>query len=137
MKKVLITGFGRVAEALALNLRAVGTDVYIIARNPKQLLKARCLGFKTVNFSALGGIVCMFDYIFNTVPHRVFSESDVFRIRDDALYFELASKPYGADRYDFEKHKRKYIPGNALPGRFVPLSAAEIMADFIENTLKE
>lgn len=136
-KKVLVTGFGRVAEALALTLKGIGTDVFILARNPNQLLKARCLGYKTVNISAKSGVLCMFDFIFNTVPSRILSESDVFRLRDDTVYFELASKPFGADKKDFSAHGKKYIHGGGLPGKFVSDSASEIIADFIENTIKE
>ncbi len=136
-KKVLITGFGRVAEALAHTLKGIGTDVFILARNPRQLLKAGCLGFKTVDISAKSSVLCMFDFIFNTVPFRIISESDVFRIRDDTVYFELASKPFGADKNDFNMHGKKYVHGGGLPGKFVSDSAARIMADFIENTIKE
>lgn len=136
-KKVLITGFGRVAEALAYNLKGIGTDVFILARNPRQLMKAQCLGCKTVNMAAKSSVICLFDYIFNTVPSPVFPEADVFRMRDDTVYFELASKPFGADKADFLKHGKKYIYGGGLPGRFVSDSAAEIMAEFIINTVKE
>lgn len=135
-RKVLITGFGRVAEALAHALKGVGTDVYILARNNRQLIKAGCLGFKTVCFSAKSSVICMFDYIFNTVPCCIFTESEVFRIRDDAVYFELASKPFGADKKDFSVHGKTYVYGGGLPGKFVSDSAAEIMFDYIENILK-
>lgn len=136
-RKVLITGFGRVAQALALTLKGIGTDVFILARNPHQLLKAHCLGLSTVSLSAKSSVICMFDYIFNTVPCQIFSESDVFRIRDDTVYFELASKPFGADKTHFEKHGKKYVYGGGLPGKYVSASACEIMADFIINTVKE
>ncbi len=136
-KKVLITGFGRVAESLAYILKGIGTDVFILARNHRQLLKASCLGYKTVNLSAKSSVLCMFDYIFNTVPSNIFSESDIFRIRDDTVYFELASPPCGAEKQHFEKHSKKYVFGGGLPGKFVSHSAAEIMADFIINTVKE
>ncbi len=136
-KKALITGFGRVAEALAHTLKGIGTDVFILARNPRQLLKASCLGFKTVNLSSKSSVLCMFDFIFNTVPCQIFSESDIFRIRNDTVYFELASKPFGANKKDFITYGKTYAYGGGLPGKYVPDSAGEIMADFIENTIKE
>ena len=130
-KKVLVTGFGRVAEFTALALKNAGCDVCVTARNPLQLLKSKCLGYKIIEFEKRSSFLYLFDYIFNTVPVNIFSEDDISHIK--GKYFELASAPYGAHKAYFADRENDYSDGSALPGRYFSRSAAEKLA---EITLK-
>ncbi|MFI3141356.1 MAG: dipicolinate synthase subunit DpsA [Clostridia bacterium] len=134
-KKVLITGYGRVAKASANILRAVGLDVYICVRNQEQKITAKCEGYKTLDFSELLPAMHIFDFILNTVPANVFDKTELSAMKTKAKYFELASVPYGIDKENFEISKEKFIKGNALPGRFLPSSAGEIITKIIEPKL--
>ncbi len=129
--KALIIGFGRVASALSLTLKAVGIDVYIAARSSRQLQLAKCLGYKTVRLSNLGGFIYYFDYIFGTVPSKVLYSDDINLMRDDCIYFELASAPFGADKEDFIKHGKGYVFGGALPGKYLPAASGRLLCDYI------
>lgn len=134
-QKILITGFGRVASALAEAVKGLKADVFIAARSPEQLTEAECLGYRALDIKNAGRLIYLFDYIFNTVPENIFSERDVSHIKDESIYFELASKPYGTDSEFFKTAEKKFVMGNSLPGRYVPYSAAGKICEFIEAML--
>ena len=72
-----------------------------------------------------------YDYIFSSVPSEIFGERDILSMKDEAVFFELASYPYGADRNLFIKYNKKYVSGSALPGKYLPTASAKLIADFI------
>lgn len=124
-KNALVTGFGRIGKSLALMLKSLGMKVFMAVRSDVQATDALSLGFDVFRLSQLRSVVFYFDYIFNTVPYTIFDDKDVSRIKDEALYFEIASAPFGADKNSFEKHGKKHVNASALPGRFYPKAVAE------------
>lgn len=136
-KRVLVTGFGRISRALSRMLLSLGADVYVAARKEKDLTEARAMGLKAIKTCELGSAVFLFDFIFNTVPSKLFSSSDISKMKKNAVYFELASSPFGAQRGDFEKEKRSFVPGGALPGKFCPVSCAEKMKLIISDHINK
>lgn len=129
--KALIIGFGKVASALSMSLKAMGLDVYIAARSENQLQSAKCLGYKTVKLSNIGSCVYYFDYIFGTVPSNVLTKETINLFRDDCVYFELASAPFTAKKDDFIKLNKKYVFGGSLPGRYLPSASGRLLCDYI------
>ncbi len=136
-KRVLVTGFGRISRALSRMLLSLGVDVYVAARKERDLTEARAMGLKAIETRELGSAVFLFDFIFNTVPSKLFSSSDVSKMKKNAVYFELASSPFGAQRGDFEKEKRSFVSGGALPGKFCPVSCAEKMKLIISDHINK
>lgn len=134
-KKVLLTGFGNVSKALARLLKAVGADVYIAARSQAQRSLAFCCGYKTLELCDMGRVLYIFDFIVNTVASNIFSYKNVTTIKDDALFVELASKPFGALKDDFELEGKKYLFAPSLPGRFYPKSVANAILKSCRNYL--
>ncbi len=132
-KRALVTGFGKIARPTALFLRSLGLDVYVAARRRENITEAAALGFKAFDLSELSSFVRLFDYIFNTVPAKLFSKSDVCRMKDGSVYFELASRPFAADESDFERTGARFVSGGGLPGRFCTDSCAEKIKETIEN----
>lgn len=130
-KRALIIGFGDVARSVAELLCKTGLEVQITARNPKQIIVASLMGFNAVRLKPCENNLADYDYIFGTVPFNVLSENDVKSIKEKAVYFELASAPFSADRELFKKHKKHYVFGGALPGRFLPEASAKLIYDFI------
>ena len=130
-KKVLISGFGRIGKLLGLILKSMGAKVFVTARRNETIVDAKTLGFDVIKISQLSSAVFYFDYIFNTVPAVIYGENDVKHIRDDTVYFELASAPYGALKTDFEKYGKNYISAGGLPGKFYPVAVAKNISDFL------
>lgn len=129
--KALIIGFGRVAFALSLILKAIDVDVYIAARSTKQLEKAKYLGCKTIKLNSIEGSIYYFDYIFGTVPKTILTYDIIRQIRDDCIYFELASKPFTANRQDFISLGKKYAFGGSLPGKYLPTGSGKLLYEHI------
>lgn len=125
-KKVLVTGYGRVAKPLCQSLKNNGLEVYVSARDKTQKTKAECQGYKVIDIGSLKYCVHLFDFIFNTVPSQIFTAEDVVNI--SGKYFELASKPFGADQKYFKQNS--FIGGGSLPGKFTAYSSAKKIAEF-------
>lgn len=129
--KALIIGFGKVASALSMILKSLGLDVYIAARSSKQLQIAKCFGYKTLKLSNIASSICYFDYVFGTVPANVLTKDSVNLLRDDCVYFELASAPYTAKKEDFIALNKHYVFGGSLPGKYLPQASAQMLSDYI------
>lgn len=132
-KRVLVAGFGRIGQALSKMLFAFGADVYVAARRKETLTKIFAYGYKALDAAHMENAVYLFDYIFNTVPFRIFTKKSVVLMKNGAVYFELASSPFGAEKESFEKAKARYVSGSALPGRFCPRSCAEAVFERISK----
>lgn len=130
-KRVLVTGFGRIGKSLAIMLKSLGMKVFVAVRREEAAAEALACGFEVFSFKALSGTLFYYDYIFNTVPSSVFSYRDVSRIKETAIYFELASSPFGAEKKDFELLGKNYVHGGALPGRYYPKAVARNIVDYI------
>ena len=59
------------------------------------------------------------------------AENSVKSIKDSAIYFELASVPFGADKLHFNKHNKKYVFAGGLPGKYCPEAWAQAVADYL------
>lgn len=133
--EVLITGFGRIGKALAIMLSNLKLSVTVCARKDSQLVLAESLGLDTIRYDMLKEAVTETDYIFNTVPERVFESEHIINMNKEAIYFELASAPYGVDKNLFDTNGLTYVNGSALPGRYTPNSAGERIAKTIEKLI--
>ena len=131
-KNVLITGYGRIASALSEILKNLQMKVTVTARNDIQLKTAELSGCETIRLMELENI-SGFDFIFNTVPYRIFDESAVSSAYKNCVYFELASAPFGADKEHFEKYGIKYIQGGSLPGKLLAVSSAVLLKEYMEQ----
>ncbi len=130
-KNVLITGFGRIGKSLAAMLKNLGMNVFVAARSEKALAEATMSGFGVFGIPQIKSTLFYYNFIFNTVPHRIFDEADIKKLPKSTVYFELASSPFGAEREDFEAHLKNYVFASALPGKFLPEAVAENIASFI------
>lgn len=135
--RVLILGFGRIGKFLAHHLRAFGADVSVEARKPEDLTQIECYGYRAVPLGELRSHLGGQDIIVNTVPHLILGRDELAEVTAGALLLDLASKPGGID---FERCKEmglRAIWALSLPGRVAPQSAGKVIADTVENMLKE
>ncbi len=133
-KKVLVTGYGRIATSFSEILINLQMKVTVGARNEIQLKMAEFSGCDTVNLRELK-VLSGFDFVFNTVPHRIFDEIAVASADKKCVYFELASAPFGADKKHFEKYGIRYVQGGALPGKILPVSSARLLKEYMEQII--
>lgn len=72
-----------------------------------------------------------FALVFNTVPSRVLSDSQLSLLQKDCLLIELASQPGG---FSIERCKDlglQVLPAPGLPGKFSPKTAGMLYAQCI------
>lgn len=134
--KCLISGSGRIAKILSGYLKPIARDITITARNETELLMMKTAGFNTVALKELTDLN-KYDYIFNTVPFRIFDSRILKTMKKKCLYIELASVPYGIDMYFAENNGINIIKAGGLPGKFSPYTAAKIIMDSIIKFTRE
>lgn len=136
--KCLILGFGRIGKLLAKNLKALGVEVYCMARNEADLSWIKAYKYKDINLSNLEeNLSIKYDIIFNTIPKMILDERKLQLIRNkDTLIIELASSPGGIDYKKAEDHNIKVIKALGLPGKVAPLTAAKYIKETLQTIIK-
>lgn len=126
--KILVTGYGECAKALACRLAALGADVTIAARKEEARKEAQNAGFRVSDLSkeALRNALAEIDVVFNTVPALIF-DAEVLNDTRELLFFELASSPSAPDEARSALGERyAFLP--SLPSKCAPKSAGKILA---------
>ncbi len=135
---VLIVGFGRTAQSVAVLLKAVGADVCVCARKQEALAHARTLGMRALPVERLGNEKhTQYDAVVNTVPARMVTAQVLSRLRPDCFVLDLASSPGGTD---FEYAKQNGFETKlalSLPGKVAPKTAGGIIKETVLNMIEE
>lgn len=95
--RALVIGYGRIGRILADRLRGLGAFVTVAARRYEQLAWAETDGCTAQRLGDMGGWLCGYDLIINTVPARVLTEELLGDLKPSCLVIDVASKPGGAD----------------------------------------
>lgn len=131
----LVVGYGRIGKVLAKQLSGLGAHVSVFARNPCDRALARAMGFSVVSpddwHSALG----QYRFIFNTVPYLLLDRHALGLVRQDVLIIDVSSAPYGVDFGAAKELSIKASLEPALPGRYSPETAGQILFGAIEPYL--
>lgn len=120
---ILITGFGRIGKILANYLKGFPCNITVAARKPSDYGLIKSLGFKSITYENLSERIQEFNFVFNTVPYKIFDEYILENSDINTLFIDLASTPGG---FDINKD-RKIISALALPGKYSPATAAEVI----------
>lgn len=131
---VLIAGHGRIGQALAQRMSALGAEVTVSARKPEDFAWILSRGWKALDTRQLDGKLREFPLIVNTIPAPVFTEELLAQSRDDVLVLDLAS---GSGLEPEAEDLRRVIHANRLPGKCAPLTAAQAVRDTIYHMLEE
>ncbi len=135
--KCLVTGYGRIGKILSKMLYGLGARVSVEARKFADLALIEGHDFTAISLNELPHHIGEFDVIFNTVPHIIFDESILEKVKKDALIIDLASHPGGVDFAAAANLGVRVIWALSLPGKVAPVSAGAIIKDTIVNILNE
>ncbi|HWP96170.1 MAG TPA: dipicolinate synthase subunit DpsA [Syntrophomonadaceae bacterium] len=130
-----IIGYGRVGISLARALKALGSDVVVVARNKGQLARAYEMGCQPAHFPELQGIINSCDMVFNTVPSMVLDRETLQYAHPDIVIIDLANQPGGTDFQAANDFGLKAILAPGLPGKVAPVSAGRILAQVIPRLI--
>lgn len=133
--KTCVIGFGRVGITMARTLKALGSDVTVVARNPGQLARAWEMGCRRAGYEDLHEIMNYSDIVFNTVPSIVLDSSILKYANPDVLIIDLATQPGGTDFEAANTFGLKAILAPGLPGKVAPVSAGKILAEVIPRLI--
>lgn len=132
--KALVIGNGRIGKILSNMLKFMGSEVTVSARRESDLSFIEAFNMKKINTGKIGAVAGEFDFIFNTVDFPVIDTEFLKKTRPDAVIIELASHP-GGIYGDKSAAACEIINAQGLPGKFSPISAAEILAETITELI--
>ena len=135
--QVLIIGCGRIGQAAAVRLHALGADVTVSARRPADFARIECAHWHALDTRHLSGHLSGFSLVINTVPSLVLGAADLAELPVDSLLLDLASKPGGIDFDAAAALGRRAIWALSLPGKVAPVTAAHALHDTIHTILRE
>ncbi|MGN1345454.1 MAG: dipicolinate synthase subunit DpsA [Eubacteriales bacterium] len=135
--RAAVFGYGRVGRTLAGRLKALGADVFAVARSRRDLSNAMCDGCIPVPLEEYRSFPLHCDAVFNTIPHRIFDAELLSRIPRGTVLFELATACAGVDRSAAEENEIRVIPLPSLPGKTAPQTAGEIICSVVRGMLDE
>lgn len=133
----VVTGFGRIGQALARRLCALSAFVIVCARSEAQMRAAHDMGAHPVPLAAVSSALRHADVVFNTVPARVLGWEELRKMRRGALLIELASPPYGADPALAMQLGVNLAMEGGVPGRYAPKNAGAALFDTLERAMAQ
>jgi len=134
---ILILGFGRVGQALAPKLHALGADVVIANRGSKRADLASGQGFNLVDWDHWPQIATKCKVIYNTIPADVITEAQISQFEKHTLIIDLAANPGGTDFTAAKKYGIRAVLASGLPGKVAPITAGELMARLYPPIIEE
>lgn len=135
--KCLVSGYGKIGKVLAQYLSALGADVTISARKEADFSAANQLGLKHIHCNEITLHIADYPLIFNTVPHRIFTDEAISAMSSGCLYIELASAPYGIDFDCASAAGITLINAPSLPAKVAPVTAAKNIKNTIFHIIRE
>lgn len=123
-RSVLITGWGRVARALAPRLNGMAMRVAVAARREADRAWIAALGYDALDIESMGENLRVFDAAVNTVPAPVLTAGVLSELKPGTLVVELASKPGGVDFDAARAFGLRAVRAPGLPAKYAPESAA-------------
>lgn len=133
---ITIFGYGRVGKACAEIFCGAGARVVVFCRKDSDIRHGREKGFDMRYYEGACSVLTKTDWLVNTVPALVIDEKMIRCMKNNARMIDLASSPGGID-FDAAKKlgiSAKLLPG--IPGKYAPLSAGKILADYYLNEMK-
>ena len=132
--KILILGGGRVANAVGLLFFKLGLNLNFAVKDEAQLNSVKLYANNCHNFNNFKQILANYDVIINTIPATILKSGDEKYFNDNAVLFELASQKCCNIN---NLIKIKYVLCPALPSKYAPKSAGELIIREIETIFKE
>lgn len=133
----LVVGYGRIGRLLSRKLCALGAEVTVAARKEKDRVFARAEGCAACDTKDIAACIGRMQFIFNTAPAPVISETELTAMDQKALALELASAPYGIDMQTAARLGRRFVLAGGIPGKYAPAYAADVLLEAIRTFIAQ
>ena len=133
----LVLGYGRVGQAVAGRLAALGGLVTVAARSAAQRAAARCAGCRAAPLTALDRLLPGVDAAVNTIPAPVLGAAELACLPPGGVVIDLASAPGGTDFAAAKALGVRAVLAGGLPGRCAPATAGALIAQTVLGMLRE
>ncbi len=134
--RVLILGFGRIGQALAVRLRGLGSEVTVAARRHEARALARSMGCRAEALRGVTEWLCSFDLVVNTIPAPVLGVEELSALKEGALVIDLASRPGGVDMKSAAALGVKAVWALSLPGKVAPVTAGRYIMEAVYHIME-
>ncbi len=131
----LVLGYGKCGSTLVSCLKPFTHSLFVYDNNKAALARAG-VHTRILTHAELAAQVTRTDFIFNTIPDKVLDAALLSKIKQDTLILDLASSPGGVDYTAAASLGVRAVLLPSLPGKYAPLSSAEILFDCIMRTLE-
>ncbi len=125
--KCAILGYGRVGKILAETLASLGAEVTVFARKQSAFAEIYASSMEYKSFDSLTTEYNDFDVMINTVPVKVLSGAQLYKLNSECVLVEVASAPFGIDFQAAKERAFKVVKASSLPGKVAPKTAGEII----------
>ena len=134
---ILVLGYGRVGQAVARRLTALGACTTVAARSAAQRALALADGAASLPLDRLEEALPRFDAVVNTIPAPVLTAGRLLHLRAGALILDLASRPGGTDFAAARQQGLTALHALSLPARCAPETAGELIARAVSSMIEE
>lgn len=132
---VLVLGFGRVGQALAPRMRALGAKVTVAARRKEQRALAAVMNLDAESTENMKDHLHLYDLAINTVPAQMLGVEELAAMKEHAAVIDLASLPGGVDDESAAALGVKVIHALGLPGKEAPITAGRYLKDTVYHLI--
>ena len=129
--RCLVTGYGRIGRAMAQMLRLMGAQVTIAARRTEHFAHAAANGIGHCTYAELPAQAGRYQLIINCADAQVLDAQVIAKLDEKAVLIDLASRPGGTDWEAARERGLNAIHALGLPGKYAPLSAAQIIKETV------
>ena len=131
----LVIGYGRCGKVLAHKLMGLSANVTIASQNEEELAWANALGEAVLPLDKLVEKIGSYEYIYNTVPALVLTETVLKKVNDKALVIDIASGQGGVDYTAANELGIHAIHCLGLPGKYAAKASAQKLAEYVMKKL--
>lgn len=132
---IAVTGYGRVAKAVAKALCTQNCKPVIAARKEEARNEAKAAGFSAVSIAELCETAGDYDVLLNTVPAQILGADALQKTKPGVLLLDVASPPFGVDFAAAKQLGRTAVKALSLPGKYLPQAAAQIVGEKLLSLL--
>ncbi|MDO4581252.1 MAG: dipicolinate synthase subunit DpsA [Bacillota bacterium] len=135
-KRALLIGYGRIGRELAPLLAATRQQLTVANRGAERAKQAEQDGYHCCSWPELAAVAAQVDYIYNTVPKRLFTDSVLRLLKPHALIVDLAPTPGCASAEAARSAGARLVRAGGLPGKYAPRYAGRVLADVYPRLLE-